>query len=67
MIPPRESRLKKNTHAKAELEQEAREKTGRERSEAGRSIHQMRKVIVVPVFGQFMERRGFRRFSLLRT
>ena len=34
------------------------------RTEAGRSIHTMRKAIVDPVFGQIKERRGFRRFSL---
>lgn len=34
------------------------------RTEAGRAVYKMRKVIVEPVFGQIKEQRGFRRFSL---
>jgi len=34
------------------------------RPEAGRTVYQMRKAIVEPVFGQIKEQRGFRRFSL---
>lgn len=34
------------------------------RTEAGRAVYKMRKVIVEPVFAQIKERRGFRRFSL---